>query len=87
MISFVVVLFYAITIVGIFKLRKDRPDFPRPYKAFGFPVLPIIYIILALLFCVTLFMYKPFYTGWGLAIVLLGIPVYYIAVASNKKEK
>ena len=87
MISFVVVLFYAITIVGIFKLRKDRPDHPRPYKAFGFPILPIIYIILALLFCTTLFIYKPFYTGWGLAIVLLGIPVYFLTVAANKKEK
>lgn len=86
MISFVVVLFYAITIIGIFKLRKDRPDHPRPYKAFGFPVLPIIYILLALVFCVTLFMYKPVYTGWGLAIVLAGIPVYYVAVASNKKQ-
>lgn len=85
MISFVVVLFYAITIIGIFKLRKDRPDHPRPYKAFGFPVLPIIYILLALVFCVTLFMYKPVYTGWGLGIVLAGIPVYYLAVGSNKK--
>src|SRR4051812_2829827 len=59
MISFVVVLFYALTILGIFILRKKRPDAERPYKAFGYPVLPIIYIILALTFCIFLIKMKP----------------------------
>jgi APA family basic amino acid/polyamine antiporter len=84
MIAFVVVLFYALTILGIFVLRRKRPDAERPYKAFGFPVLPIIYIILALTFCVFLIQMKPLYAGIGLAIVLAGVPLYYIAVANKK---
>ncbi|MBX2934945.1 MAG: amino acid permease [Ferruginibacter sp.] len=86
MISFVVVLFYAITIIGIFKLRKTRPHAERPYKAFGYPVLPIIYIIMALVFCVFLIIFKPVYAGIGLGIVLLGIPVYYLSIANQKKN-
>ncbi|MBS1753972.1 MAG: amino acid permease [Ferruginibacter sp.] len=86
MISFVVVLFYAITIIGIFKLRKTRPNAERPYKAFGYPVLPIIYIIMALVFCVFLIIFKPVYAGIGLGIVLLGIPVYYLSIANQKKN-
>jgi len=85
MISFVVVLFYALTIIGIFVLRKKMPNAERPYKAFGFPVLPIIYIILALIFCVFLILLKPLYAGIGLGIVLIGIPLYYIAIANQKK--
>jgi basic amino acid/polyamine antiporter, APA family len=85
MISFVVVLFYAITILGIFKLRKDRPDAVRPYKAFGYPVLPIIYIILAIVFCVFLIKMSPGYAGFGLGIVLAGIPVYYLVIGKRKK--
>jgi APA family basic amino acid/polyamine antiporter len=83
MISFVVVVFYMLTIVGIFILRKKRPDAPRPYKAFGYPILPVIYIIMGLAFCVLLIIYKPEYTWPGLIIALLGIPVYYIIA---KKE-
>ncbi|TDE12050.1 APC family permease [Dyadobacter psychrotolerans] len=78
MISFVVVVFYMLTIVGIFILRKQRPDAPRPYKAFGYPFLPIIYIVMGLAFCILLIIYKPEYTWPGLIIVLLGIPVYYL---------
>ncbi len=85
MISFVVVLFYALTIAGIFILRKKMPDAERPYKAFGYPVLPAIYILMAIAFCALLIFYKPVYAGWGLGIVLIGIPIYYIAVANNKK--
>ena len=86
MISFVVVLFYALTIAGIFILRKKMPDAPRPYKAFGYPILPAIYILMALTFCVLLIYYKPVYAGWGLGIVLSGIPLYYLAVANNKNK-
>ena len=84
MISFVVVIFYAITIAGIFILRKKRPDLPRPYRAFGYPVLPIIYILLGLTFCIFLAIFEPLYSLWGLAIVLIGIPLYYVAIASRK---
>ena len=86
MISFVVVLFYALTIAGIFILRKKMPNAERPYKAFGYPVLPAIYILMAITFCALLIWYKPVYAGWGLAIVLAGIPIYYIAVANNKNR-
>ena len=86
MISFVVVLFYALTIAGIFILRKKMPNAERPYKAFGYPILPAIYILMAIAFCALLIFYKPVYAGWGLAIVLAGIPIYYIAVANNKNN-
>jgi APA family basic amino acid/polyamine antiporter len=86
MISFVVVIFYVMTIVGIFILRKKRPEVERPYKAFGYPVLPAIYIIMGLAFCALLIVYKPQFTWPGLIIALTGIPVYYIAVATRKKS-
>jgi APA family basic amino acid/polyamine antiporter len=85
MISFVVVLFYILTIVGIFILRKKRPDAERPYKAFGYPVLPILYILMGTAFCVLLIIYKPQFTWPGLIIVLIGIPLYYIAISRQKK--
>jgi APA family basic amino acid/polyamine antiporter len=83
MISFVAVAFYALTVLGIFVLRRKAPDVERPYKAFGYPVLPALYIILALVFCVALIIQKPTYAGWGLGIVLVGIPLYYVAVAKK----
>lgn len=86
MIAFVVVLFYAITIIGIFILRKQRPDAVRPYKAVGYPVLPAVYIIMAIAFCILLIYYKPTYAGWGLGIVLAGIPIYYLALANKNKD-
>jgi APA family basic amino acid/polyamine antiporter len=73
-----VILFYILTIIGVFILRKKQPDLPRPYKAFGYPILPIIYILLASAFCFILIFYMFHVTGWGLLIVLLGIPVYFI---------
>ncbi|MBL7756974.1 MAG: amino acid permease [Chitinophagaceae bacterium] len=84
MISFVVVIFYALTIVGIFILRRKRPELERPYKAFGYPVLPIIYVLLGLTFCIFLAIFEPLYSLWGLGIVLLGIPLYYVAIAVRK---
>lgn len=84
MISFVVVIFYALTIAGIFILRRKRPDIERPYRAFGYPFLPIVYIILGLTFCAFLIFYKPTYTMGGLGIVLLGIPLYYVALSTRK---
>lgn len=86
MISFVVVLFYMLTIAGIFILRKKRPDAERPYKAFGYPFLPIIYIAMGAAFCLLLIIYKPQFTWPGLIIVLLGVPLYYLAISANKKQ-
>ena len=85
MVSFVVVIFYVLTIAGIFILRKKRPDGERPYKAFGYPILPAIYMLMGLAFCILLIIYKPEYTWPGLIITLIGVPVYYIAVANKKK--
>jgi len=85
MVSFVVVIFYVLTIMGIFILRKKRPDAERPYKAFGYPLLPIIYIILGIAFCVLLIMFQSDYARSGLIIVLLGIPLYYFAISNKRK--
>ena len=87
MVSFVVVLFYMLTIAGIFILRKKRPDAERPYRAFGYPLLPIIYILMGITFCTLLIIYKPAFTWPGLIIALIGIPIYYIAMGrrSNKQ--
>ncbi len=76
-IIFAVLVFYILTIVGLFVLRRTHPDANRPYKAVGYPVLPIIYIVMALFIDVVLLRYKPQYTWPGLIVVLLGIPVYY----------
>lgn len=85
MISFVVVIFYMLTIAGIFILRRKRPDIPRPYRAFGYPVLPLIYIAMGATFCVFLAIFEPLYSLWGLGIVLLGIPLYYLAVSQQRR--
>jgi len=86
MISFVVVVFYMLTIIGIFILRKKRPDIERPYKAFGYPVMPVLYVIMGLAFCTLLIIYKPQYTWPGLIIVLIGIPIYFVALARKRTE-
>ena len=75
---FAVLLFYILTIAGVFVLRRTRPDMERPYRAFGYPVLPALYIVFAGLIEILLLLYKPNYTWPGLIIVLLGIPVYLI---------
>jgi len=87
MISFVVVGFYMLTIAGIFILRKKRPDAERPYKAIGYPVLPVIYILMGLAFCLLLIVYKPKFTWPGLIITLIGIPVYYLIRAQTQSAK
>ncbi|WP_375141986.1 APC family permease [Pedobacter sp.] len=82
MITFIAVLFYVLTIFGIYILRIKKPDIERPYKAIGYPVLPAIYIVLGLSFCILLMIYKPYFTWPGLIIALLGIPLYYL----NKRK-
>ncbi|MCD8741826.1 amino acid permease [Mucilaginibacter roseus] len=86
MISLVVVIFYVLTIIGIYILRVKRPEAPRPYKAFGYPVLPAIYVVMGIAFCVLLLIYKPEYSLPGLIIVLIGIPIYYIAKRNIKED-
>lgn len=82
--TFASLLFYILTIAGIFILRKKEPDTERPYKAFGYPFIPAIYILVTTAICVDLLIYDTFNAGIGLIIVLLGIPVYFIV---NKNEK
>jgi basic amino acid/polyamine antiporter, APA family len=77
-IIFAVLVFYILTIAGLFVLRRTQPNVERPYRAIGYPVLPAIYIVMALFIDVVLLRYKPQYTWPGLIIVLLGIPVYLI---------
>lgn len=83
MVSCIVVLFYALTIFGIFILRKKQPNTPRPYRAFGYPVLPAIYIAMATVFCGLLVAYKPEFTWPGLGITALGIPIYFFVKRSK----
>ena len=82
---FAALIFYILTILGIFILRKKHADVERPYKAFGYPVIPAIYIIVAFSICVALFIAKPENTGPCLIIVLLGIPFYYLLKKVNSK--
>lgn len=74
----IVLIFYILTIYGIFILRRKMPDAERPYKAFGYPVLPLFYILTATALCILLLIYKTSTCGWGVLIMLIGIPVYYL---------
>jgi APA family basic amino acid/polyamine antiporter len=71
-------IFYILTIAGLFRLRKTRPDAERPYKAWGYPVVPALYILFASIITVVLFIYKPKTTVPGVGIVLVGVPVYFL---------
>jgi APA family basic amino acid/polyamine antiporter len=86
-IIFAVLVFYILTIAGLFVLRFKRPDAPRPYRALGYPALPALYIVLAAWICIVLLRYKPQYTWPGLALVLLGIPVYLFWSAQRKQTQ
>jgi basic amino acid/polyamine antiporter, APA family len=83
--TFASLLFYMVTIYGIFILRKTLPDEPRPYKVPLFPVLPILYFLMAGAICLVLLYNKPFSTWSGLLIVALGIPVYYLSGLNRNK--
>ncbi|PWG78390.1 amino acid transporter [Pararcticibacter amylolyticus] len=78
MITFIAVLFYVLTIGGVFILRVRQPAAERPYKAVGYPILPAVYILLGLSFCILLIIYKPGFTWPGLIITLIGVPLYYL---------
>ena len=81
--TFASLLFYILTIIGVFILRKKEPHTDRPYKAFGYPFVPALYIVVTVAICLTLLIYDTFNTGLGLVIVAFGIPVYYLVM--NKK--
>lgn len=81
--TFASLLFYILTIIGVFVLRKKEPNTERPYKAFGYPFVPAIYVVITTGICLTLLVYDTVNTGLGLGIVLLGIPVYYFVM--NRK--
>lgn len=83
MISFVIVLFYMITVFGVIYLRFRQPNLERPYKTWLYPVTPVIYLVIGTVFCVLLLIYKQQYTWPGFLIVLLGLPIYYII---NRKK-
>jgi APA family basic amino acid/polyamine antiporter len=76
--TFASLLFYILTILGIFILRKKEPKTERPYKAFGYPFIPALYILITLAICIDLLVYDLRNAGMGLLIVLLGIPIYFI---------
>ncbi len=84
MVIFGVLIFYVITIAGIFVLRSKRPDIPRPYKAFGYPVLPMIYIVVASALALLLLMFESSYALLGLLIIVIGFPLYYLAMKTQK---
>jgi APA family basic amino acid/polyamine antiporter len=83
-------IFYILTIAGVFRLRQKRPDIERPYRAFGYPIVPALYIVGAAVILVVLFRYQWPLTWPGLAIIATGIPVYFIwrkvGVASPEQE-
>jgi APA family basic amino acid/polyamine antiporter len=83
---FAVLIFYILTIVGIFILRKKRPDAERPYKAWGYPVVPAFYILIAFLICIDLLIFKTDNTYPGVIFVLAGIPVYYLWRRFSRKN-
>src|SRR5215470_6446108 len=82
---FAALIFYVLTILGVFVLRKKRPDAPRPYRAFGYPVVPLLYVLLALTILFVLLFYRTETAGWSLVIVVLGLPVYWLW--SRQKQK
>ena len=84
MISFVIVVFYMITVFGVIYLRVKKPHLERPYKTWLYPVTPVVYLLIGTAFCVLLLIYKQQYTWPGLIIVLLGVPIYLLI---NRKQE
>ena len=87
MISFVIVLFYMITVFGVIYLRYKQPDLERPYRTWLYPVTPVIYLLIGTGFCILLLIYKQQYTWPGFLMVILGLPVYYFINGNKKIEE
>lgn len=86
MISFVIVLFYMITVFGVIWLRIKQPNLERPYKTWLYPITPLLYLVIGSLFCVLLIIFKPQYTWPGFILILIGIPIYFYMKNRNKEE-
>ena len=78
---------YIVTIAGLFILRKREPETPRPYRAFGYPLVPALYILCALGFCVNLLVNKPDFTVGSLVIVGLGAVVFFVTGMNKPSTK
>ncbi|HWX89275.1 MAG TPA: hypothetical protein VNY75_03145, partial [Rhizomicrobium sp.] len=78
-------IFYILTIAGLFRLRRTQPDVPRPYRAWGYPIVPALYIIAATVILAILFLYRPATTIPGVVIVAVGVPVYFAFRASARR--
>ena len=76
-------IFYIVTILGLFKLRRTMPDANRPYKAFGYPVIPFLYLVFAVVICVSLTVFTFWDTFGSILLILAGIPIYYLAFNSK----
>jgi APA family basic amino acid/polyamine antiporter len=81
---FTVIVFYILTLIGLFLLRWKRPEMERPYRSFGYPFLPVVYIVMAVFIEIQLLRYKPLYTWPGLIIVVMGVPVYWVWKLTSK---
>jgi basic amino acid/polyamine antiporter, APA family len=84
---FAALMFYVLTIISVFVLRRKRPDAERPYKAFGYPLVPALYIIVSSIILLVLLFYRTETAGWSLVIVLLGLPVYWLWSRPSVKTK
>jgi APA family basic amino acid/polyamine antiporter len=83
---FAALFFYALTIIGIFVLRKKRPNAERPYRAFGYPLVPMLYVLAAVAIMMVLLLYQTQTAGGGFVIVLLGLPVYWLWVWWSRRS-
>ncbi|MVZ67273.1 amino acid permease [Sphingobacterium sp. DK4209] len=86
MVSFVIVIFYMITVFGVIYLRWKKPELERSYKTFLYPVTPLIYLLIGTVFCVLLILFKPNYTWPGFILILIGIPIYYLGKRKESKD-
>jgi basic amino acid/polyamine antiporter, APA family len=78
-------IFYILTIAGLFRLRRTRPNVARPYRAWGYPIVPALYIVAAIVILAVLFLYRSATTIPGVVIVLIGVPVYFVFRRSKSK--
>jgi APA family basic amino acid/polyamine antiporter len=85
-IMFAVMIFYILTISGLFVLRIKKPEMDRPYKAFGYPVIPAIYILLAFLVALNMLIYQTNFSLYGLIIILIGVPIYFVLKRNNDRS-
>ena len=80
-------IFYILTIAGVFRLRKLKPDVERPYRAFGYPLIPLLYLISASIILAVLFIYRTATTIPGVVIVLIGVPVYFLFKRQMQRDQ